>query len=133
MAVTLFAYVAALRGIRLGGNEAVAVSILTVGLAQLLHIFQSIKQGGAPASANHMSGRRPDWAVFGLCGLTLLVGTFVSLAMELQLNPPPISAWGVIVGVVIAPTIVMGFIELFEARNHGIVCAQKAMPATEAN
>ncbi len=47
------------------------------------------------------------------------------VAAALQLQPPPLLAWGVILGLAVTPIIVVRFVELFELGSFGVLGARK--------
>ena len=123
--VALVGYIAAMHGVGLDREDALTVSLLTLGLTQLLQILHLIQQG-MPSSAKDMAGTCGLLAALGICGVIMLLAAWVPLAAALQLTPPPMSAWGMILGLAVMPVIVARFIEVCEARTHGLACVRES-------
>lgn len=125
MAVVLVAYIAAVNGVGHHRAEATTVSLLTLGLALLLQVLHLI-QNRVPSSAKDMAGTCGLLAALGLCGLIVLLAAWVPLAAALQLTPPPMSAWGMILGLAVLPVIVVRLIEFCETRTHDLALVKQS-------
>jgi Ca2+-transporting ATPase len=122
-AVTVIALVVAVRGLGLDAAEATTVSFLTIAVAQLLHVF-NMRKPGSSFLVNDVTRNRWVWAALGLCGLLLALAVYVPwAAAALQLTPPSLSAWLLIIGLGMMPVIVARLVEAFELKNSRAIVA----------
>lgn len=107
-AVTLVALVVAVRGLELAPEIATTVSFLTIAFAQLFHVF-NMRTAGAQPFDNDITRNPWVWAALGLCIVLLTSAVYIPpVAAALQLVPPTLSMWGLVVGLAMVP-VVLGY------------------------
>jgi Ca2+-transporting ATPase len=90
-------YVIALDVLHVGPEMAVSMSFLTLALAQLWHVF-NMRGKGAGRINNDITKNGWVWAAVGLCILLTLAAVYITpLAMVLDVTPPGLREWGIIV------------------------------------
>ena len=102
----LGALVLARRWLGLNAEEAVTISFLTLAYAQLWHVF-NMRERGTPLFYNEITQNRYVWAALGLCTGMILAAVYVpGLAAVLQVTPPDLAGWSLIVGMSLLPLLV---------------------------
>ena len=94
--------------VRFGLSEerAVTVSFLTLGFAQLWHVF-NMRSSDSGVFRNDITANPWVWGALGLCTVLLLAAVYVApLARVLGVSPPGNDAWVLIVGMSTLPVIV---------------------------
>ena len=86
----------ATHGLGLDGEDAVAISFLTLAFAQLWHVF-NMRDPGAPVFRNSITRNRYVWRAVALCVVLLFGATYVPVVADvLHVQPPSAAGWGVI-------------------------------------
>jgi Ca2+-transporting ATPase len=105
-ASTLTALVIGRYGLKLEGDALVSVSFLTLAFAQLWHVF-NMRGAGSPVFRNAVTSNPYVWMVVALCTGILLLAVYVPpLADALQVVPPDLGGWTLVLAASIAPLVV---------------------------
>ncbi|OIO55712.1 MAG: ATPase [Alphaproteobacteria bacterium CG_4_10_14_0_2_um_filter_63_37] len=105
-AAVLGAFALALGPLGLSAGQGVTVSFLTVALAQLLHVF-NMRDRGSTWWRNDIVANGWVWGALALCVLLLGLATYGPLLPGvLGLEPIPLDAWGVVIGMSVLPLLV---------------------------
>jgi Ca2+-transporting ATPase len=105
-ACVLGAYALALYRFDVGEEAAATVAFLTLGFAQLAHVF-NMQAAGTSVFVNEVTRNRWIWAALGLCSFLLLSTVFVPpLSDLLHIRSPSLSLAGVIASLSLAPLVI---------------------------
>jgi Ca2+-transporting ATPase len=105
---TLTAFVLALHWLKLGREDSVTVSFLTLALAQMWHVFNMADWRSRPF-VNDVTRNPWIWAALGLSIALILMAVHVpALSSVLALSPPPPEGWALVIGASAAPLIGAG-------------------------
>ncbi len=106
-AAVLAAFWLALERMELDVERAVTVSFLTLAFARLWHVF-NMKDWGASLFTNDVVKNPFVWGALVLCTGLLLLGVYLpGLSRVLDLYPPSREEWGLILGMSLAPLVVL--------------------------
>ncbi len=99
----LVVLVFALERLEYGAKQAVTISFLTLGLAQLWHVF-NVRRSGSSFLGNDVVRNPWVWGSIGLCALLLLATVFVPpLADVLDVAALDGAGWGIVVSASLVP------------------------------
>ena len=102
-ASTLSALVIGRYGLRLQGEALVTVSFLTLAFAQLWHVF-NMRGRGSGVLRNAVTSNPYVWMAVALCTAILLLAIYVPpLAVALQIVPPDLAGWTLVLAASLAP------------------------------
>lgn len=102
---TLTAFVVAMEFLGLDPKAAVTISFLTLALAQLWHVF-NMRGRHSQLFVNEITRNRYVWAALIVCvGLILAAVYMPGLSGVLGLSAPPLTGWGLAVGLSFFPLI----------------------------
>ena len=102
-ASTLSALVIGRYGLRLQGEALVTVSFLTLAFAQLWHVF-NMRGRGSGVLRNAVTSNPFVWMAVALCTAILLLAIYVPpLAVALQIVPPDLAGWTLVLAASLAP------------------------------
>lgn len=102
-AATMTAMIIARDRLGLGPRGAVTVSFLTLAFAQVWHVL-SLRSSGSSRTRNDVTGNPWVWGAIVLCSGLLLLAVHVPLLAEvLRVERLPLSAWGLVLGLSLAP------------------------------
>lgn len=105
-AAVLGAFYLALAPLGMTVVEAVSVSFLTLALGQIWHVF-SMADSAAPLVRNEVTENPWVWGAVALCVLLVLAAAYLPVLSDvLQVTPPDLFAWGVVLGLSLAPLVV---------------------------
>ncbi|WP_428262388.1 cation-translocating P-type ATPase [Haliangium sp.] len=106
-AAVLAAFALALGPLGLAEAEAVTVSFTTLALAQLWHVFNLRAPAASPVN-NAITRNRYVWGALAVCLVLLALALYLPpLAEVLGLRPPGATAWLLIAGASVAPTVLI--------------------------
>src|SRR5882724_4023782 len=96
----------ALVHLRLGEEQAVTITFLTLAAAQLWHVFNQ-RQRGSALFRNEITRNPYVWGALALCaGLLVLAVYFPPFAALLKLRDPGLAGWAVVLAMSLAPLVV---------------------------
>jgi Ca2+-transporting ATPase len=106
-AVVLGAFAVALGPLGFEPARAVTVSFLTIGFAQLFHVFNMADPGGSPFN-NEVTRNPAVWAAVALCWV-LLVGAIYTpgVSVALEAHDPGLWGWSLVAGASLLPLLVV--------------------------
>jgi Ca2+-transporting ATPase len=111
---TFGALAAARLGLDLDGVSIVTVTFLTLGFAQLWHVFNMRHPQSGPLR-NEVTRNPWVWGALLLCTVLLAVPPYVApMAYVMHLAPPTPAMWAIILGMSIAPLIVTQVVTLLD-------------------
>ncbi|MBW9052352.1 cation-translocating P-type ATPase [Rhizobium mesosinicum] len=112
MSAATFAALGMGRWLGLDQRASVTVTFLTLAFAQLWHVF-NLRSHGTSIFVNEVTGNRWLWSAIGLCALLLALPPYVGPAAHLlQLVPPTLQMWLVVLFSSTAPLIVTQIVML---------------------
>jgi Ca2+-transporting ATPase len=86
-------------------KRAVSLSFLTLAFAQLWHVFD-MRDHDSRLLRNEVVQNPYVWGALGLCVLLLLAAVYVPfLANLLQITPPTLTGWGLVLGMSLVPLV----------------------------
>lgn len=102
--------------LELGPTDAVTVSFLTLALGQLWHVL-NMRRTKSRVLDNEITRNPWIWAAIAICIALLLVAVYVPpLAGILSVAPPSASAWGLILGMSLAPLVLIQLVAVVAGR-----------------
>jgi len=106
-AATLGSLVLGRYWLNLEGEALVTLSFLTLAFGQLWHVFD-MRDAGAGLLRNTVTRNRSVWLALALCTAILLGALYwPPLAAALQITPPSRDGWAAILGLSLAPVVLM--------------------------
>ncbi len=103
--VVLGVYSLALFSLELGPEMAVTMSFLTLALAQLWHVF-NMRGKGANRLFNDITRNRWVWGALALCVVLTGLAVYVTpVASVLELRPPDLREWGIVLAASFVPAV----------------------------
>ncbi|WP_222615407.1 cation-translocating P-type ATPase [Persicimonas caeni] len=103
--VVLGVYASALYQLDLGPEMAVTMSFLTLALAQLWHVF-NMRGAGSSRLKNDITKNRWVWGAIALCIVLTLAAVYIPpLAEVLDVVPPTLEQWAIVVGASLVPAV----------------------------
>jgi Ca2+-transporting ATPase len=89
--------------LRMERDRAVSVSFLTLAFAQLWHVFD-MRDRGSSFTRNDITQNIYVWGALVLCTALLLAAAYAPVLSDvLQVRPPGLDGWGVIMGMSLLP------------------------------
>ncbi|MEZ4701827.1 MAG: cation-transporting P-type ATPase [Rhodothermales bacterium] len=105
-----------LRALHLSEREAVTLSFLTLAFSQLWHVF-NMREIGTRMLRNEVTENGYVWAALALCTAITLAAVYVpGLARVLQVQPPTLAGWGVVLAMSAVP-LAAGWVWHFAGRR----------------
>jgi Ca2+-transporting ATPase len=84
-------------------ERAVTVSFLTLAFAQLWHVFD-MRDRGSSFTRNDVTENIYVWGALALCTLLLLAAVYAPVLSDvLQVRPPGLNGWGLVLGMSLLP------------------------------
>ncbi|MFZ7111007.1 MAG: cation transporting ATPase C-terminal domain-containing protein, partial [Desulfatiglandales bacterium] len=115
----LVAFWIAFQKLGLRGTPAVTVSFLTLAFGRLWHVF-NMREADVPPILKDITRNPFVWGVLGLCTALLLAAVMApGLALVLELGRPDVSGWWVILGMSLAPLLILQPLKILAKRTRG--------------